>query len=44
MYNDGVRGLHPMQKDGHQRENQHEGSIQLACNLLWEETDQGRLG
>lgn len=33
-----------MQKNGHQCENQHEGPVQLACNLLQEETGEGKFG
>lgn len=33
-----------MQKNGHQCENQHEGSVQLACNLLQEKTGEGKFG
>lgn len=33
-----------MQKDGHQGENQHEGSVKLTCNLLQGKREGGRFG
>lgn len=33
-YDNGVRRLHPMEEDGHQREDKHERSVKLTCDFL----------
>ena len=33
-YDNGVRCLHPVEEDGNQREDQHERSVELACDFL----------
>ena len=33
-YDNGVRCLHPVEEDGHQREDKHERSVELTCDFL----------